>query len=468
MKNYDVIVIGSGCGMGIVERAVSNKLKVALVDKGPVGGTCANTGCIPSKMLIHPADRIMEIREAARLGINVNIEKVDFPFIMERMRKTIREAREEQREAIIASQDFDFYESEGRFVADYTIEVNGQQIKGEKIFIAAGARPMVPPIKGLDSVDYLTNESVLELEELPSSLIIIGGGYIAVEYGHFFEAMGTQVTMIEMTDRLVAAEEAEISDVLLTELTKRMGVYLNTTAQEVGKGGEGIRVWVKDNEAERRSEYSAEKLLVAVGRRSNADLLDLDKTGVKVNQRGFIEVDEYLQTSRKNIYAIGDINGQMMFTHMGNAEANLAAGNGLDGRKTKVDYRAAPHAVYSYPQIASVGLTQKQAQAKHKIIVGQAMYSSTAKGEAMMEEVGFAKAIADENSLEILGFHIVGPHAPILIQEAINAMSSGGHLNELIDGIHIHPALSELIQMTIGYLEEPLEGHQHVHTAEEG
>ncbi len=468
MKQYDVIVIGSGCGMGIVERAVSNKLKVALVDKGPVGGTCANTGCIPSKMLIHPADRIMEIREAARLGIRVNIERIDFPFIMERMRKSVRESREDQREGILASRSFDFYEGEGRFIADYTIEVNGQQIKGEKIFIAAGARPMVPPIKGLDSVDYLTNESVLELEELPSSLIIIGGGYIAVEYGHFFEAMGTRVTIIEMTDRLVAAEEAQISDVLLTELRNRMNVHLNTTAQEVGKGGEGIRVIAKDNDSGEQTEYSAEKLLVAVGRRPNSDLLNLENTGVEVNKRGFIKVDEYLQTSKKNIYAIGDINGQMMFTHVGNAEADLAAGNGLDSEKTKVDYRAAPHAVYSYPQIASVGLTQEQAQKDHRIIVGQAMYSATAKGEAMMEEVGFAKAIVDEDTLEILGFHIIGPYAPILIQEAINAMSSGGHLNELIDGIHIHPALSELIQMTIGYLEEPLEGHEHVHTPEEG
>ncbi|MFO8011554.1 MAG: dihydrolipoyl dehydrogenase [Dehalococcoidia bacterium] len=463
MKEYDVIVIGSGCGMGIVDRAVSNGLSVALVERGPVGGTCPNTGCIPSKMLIYPADVVMEIQRAEKLGIHAGIQSIDFNAIMKRMRKSVTESRRDQRQGLLESGEIDFYEGQGKFVKDYTIEVKGEELKGEKIFIATGSRPMIPPIKGLDTVDYLTNESVLQLENKPSSLLIIGGGYIAVEYGHFFAAMGTEVTIIEMAERLAMAEEPEISELLRRELSKRLRINLNCLAQEVSEDKDGVRIRAKDTATEQEREFSAEALLVAVGRRPNSDTLKLENTGVEINEKGYVKVDDYLMTTKENIWAVGDINGQMMFTHVGNAEAELAARNGLDGENIKVDYRAAPHAVYSYPQIASVGMTEEQAGRDHRIVIGQSMYSSTAKGEAMMEEEGFAKAIVDEDTLEILGFHIIGPHAPILIQEVVNAMTSGNHLDDLINGIHIHPALSELIQTTISLLEEPVEGQEHHH-----
>ena len=214
MKKYDVIVIGSGCGMNIVDEALAHGLNVALVDKGPLGGTCANLGCIPSKMLIFAAGRIAEIQEARKLGIEAEIKNIDFGFIMERMRKSIRENQEHMKQGVSHEENLDFHEGEGHFVDDYTIEVNGEKIKGAKIFIASGSRPLIPPIKGWDSVDFLTNETVLQLKERPDSLIIIGGGYIAVEYGHFFAAIGTKVTMLEMADRLVLAEEPEIAEVL--------------------------------------------------------------------------------------------------------------------------------------------------------------------------------------------------------------------------------------------------------------
>ncbi|MFW9985623.1 MAG: FAD-dependent oxidoreductase, partial [Candidatus Odinarchaeota archaeon] len=193
MKKYDVIVIGSGSGGIILDSAYRAGLKVAYVDRGPLGGTCLNVGCIPSKMLIYPADRIVEIQEAHKLGIDAEIKEINFKAIMARMRQPIDESLNHMRAGLQYARDLDFYEAEGYFVKDYTMEVAGEQIHGDKIFIVAGARPSIPPIKGLEEIDYLTNETLLEITELPKSIVIIGGGYIAAEYSHFLAAMGSQV-----------------------------------------------------------------------------------------------------------------------------------------------------------------------------------------------------------------------------------------------------------------------------------
>jgi mycothione reductase len=454
MKKYDVIVIGSGCGMNIVEEGLAHDLSVALVDKGPVGGTCANLGCIPSKMLIFAADRIAEIQEARKLGIEAEIKNIDFNFIMERMRKSVHENREHMKQGIAETKNLVFYEGEGHFVDDYTIEVNGEKIKGDKIFIAAGSRPLIPPIKGLDSVDFLTNETILQLKERPESIIIIGGGYIAVEYGHFFAALGTKVIILEMAERLVLAEEPEIAAVLNKELGRRTDVYTNVRAEEV-KGNElGITVMATDANSGLIKEFKAQGILIAVGRRSNADLLMVENTGVEVDKRGFVTVNEYLETSKKNIFAVGDINGQQMFTHVANAEASVVADNAIHGNKTKMDYSATPHAVYSHPQIASVGMTEEAARKTHKVLVGRAKYSEVAKGEAMMEEIGFAKAVVEADTGKILGFHIIGPYAPILIQEVVDTMTAGISIDHIQASMHIHPALTELIPMSLTNLSD--------------
>jgi dihydrolipoamide dehydrogenase len=455
MKKYGAIVIGSGCGMNIVEEALGRGLRVALVDRGPLGGTCPNLGCIPSKMLIYAADRIVEIQEAKKLGVAAEVQNIDFNFIMGRMRKSVQENQNHMRHDISHTENLDFYEGEGHFVSDYTIEVNEETIKGNKVFIASGSQPLIPPIKGLDNVDYLTNEAVLQLKERPDSLIIIGGGYIAVEYGHFFAAMGTKVTIIEMADRLLLAEEPEISALLKEELGTRMDIHTSALAKEVKRGADRVAVVVKDKETGREQEFSAQRIMVAVGRKSNADLVKVKNTGVEVDERGFIKVDEYLETSKKNIWAVGDANGQQMFTHVANRETAIAAHNALDNARLKMDYSAAPHAVYSHPQIASVGLGEEKAKREHKILIGRARYFDVAKGEAMMEEKGFAKVIVEKDTERILGFHIIGPYAPTLIQEVINAMASGGYINQINAGMHIHPALPELILKTLGNLEEP-------------
>jgi len=455
MRKYDVIVIGSGSGGEIVEFALNNSFSVAWIDKGPLGGTCLNVGCIPSKMLIYPADRVVEIQESQKLGIKAEIIDVDFKTIMEHMKEPIVESHKHMKRGLHNTENFTYYKGVGHFTDDYTLYINNEDIKGEKIFIGSGARPLIPNIIGLDKVKYLTNDNVFELKEKPDSLIIIGGGYIAVEFAHFFAAMGTQVTMLQRGNRLIKNSEPEISKLLEQLMKKRMKIQTNIDVLEVRKTSDKNTVICRDKISGKEIQYSGEKILVAAGRKSNADLLNVEKTGVKTNERGYIKVNEYLETSKKNIWAFGDSTGKYMFKHVANEEALIAWQNAIHDHKVQMDYSAVPYAIFTYPQIAAVGLTEEEAKKNHKILVGKAKYSDVVKGEAMVELEGFAKAIFDKESERILGFHIIGPYASILIQEVVNAMALGGKIGFIGQGMHIHPALPELILRTFTNLSEP-------------
>ncbi len=456
MKKYDVIVIGSDSGGEIVDAALSHDFSVAWVDKGPLGGTCLNVGCIPSKMLIYPADRIVEIQDAKKLGIEAEIKDVDFGAIMKHMREPIRESHEHMRKGLESPMDnFDYYEGTGEFISDYVLEINGELIKGEKIFIGSGARPLIPPIKGIENVEYLTNENIFDLTKKPESIVIIGGGYIAVEFAHFFAAMGTKVTILQRNVRLIKNSEPEISDLLKRQLEKRMNVFTNIEVIEIKKDRKGFTVIGKDKGTGKEIQVTAEKILNAVGRKSNADLLKVENTGVELDKQGYIKVNEYLETSKKNIWAFGDAIGKYMFKHVANDEALISWQNAVHDHKTPMDYSAIPYAVFTYPQIAAVGLTEEEAKRDHQILVGRVKYSDVAKGEAMAEIDGFTKTIVEKESGKILGFHIIGPYAPMLIQEVINAMALGGQIGYIGRGMHIHPALPELILRTFGNLKEP-------------
>ncbi len=455
MKEYDVIVIGGGSGMNIAEFALMHGLKVAVVHKPPIGGTCQNFGCVPSKMLIFPADRIMEIQEASKLGVYAEVQRVDFTTIMDRMRQIRKEEQDHERKGVKQVKNFDYYDGIGHFIEDYVIEVNDEKIRGKKIVISTGTRPLIPPIKGIDAVDFLTNESMLDLEEKPESMVIIGGGYIAAEYGHFFAAMGTQVTILQRQDRLIPQEEPEISELLKQEMNKRMSIQTNIDVIVVRKQNSGYLVIGKDVRTSEEKMFTAKTILVAAGRQSNADLLKVGNTGVNLDQRGFIKVNEFLETSKKNIWAFGDAIGKYMFKHVANKEADLVAHNIVHDHKAKMEYHAIPYAIFSHPQIASAGMTEEQAKKNHDILLGKAFYSETAKGIAMMEQKGFAKAIIEQKTGRILGFHIIGPYAPMLIQEVINAMASpDGTPASIFQGLHIHPALPELILVTLQNLKE--------------
>jgi len=455
MKEYDVVIVGTGSGAGLIENALAHGMSVAVIDKGPAGGTCLNVGCIPTKLLVYPADRIMEIREAVKFGIEARIGEIDFAGIMDRMRNHVGQSHDRILKGLESAQDFDFYCGEARFTADYTLEVNGSSLKGDKIFLASGARPSVPPVDGLDAVPFLTNESVLRLEKKPESLIIVGGGYIAAEFAHFFEAVGTRVTIIQRNGRLVPTEEPEISEVLLQALSRRMRVHTGSEVVAVRREDDEIVVTAQDRFSGKRWETKGEQVLLAAGRTSNADLLQVEKTGVDLDSRGYIEVNDYLQTSKKNIWAFGDAVGRQMFRHAANREAQLVWDNAVHGKKERMEFRFVPHAVFSWPEIASVGLTENEALAEQgggEILVGHAAYSEVARGQATMENEGFAKAVVQGKSGRILGYHIIGPHASILIQEVVNAMANGDDLWSLAEGMHIHPALPEVVLQALANL----------------
>jgi dihydrolipoamide dehydrogenase len=406
-------------------------------------------------MLIYPADIITDLYEAEKLGVDAEIRNVDFKAIMDRMRKKRKDSQDHQKKGLDLVENFKYYLDEAYFVDDYTLQVNNEKIMGEKIFIGSGARPLIPHIKGIDKVDYLTNESLLELDEKPKSLIIIGGGYVAAEYGHFFSAMGTKVTILQRSEKLVPNEEPEISDLLKNELGKRLDVFTNTEAVEVKKNNGMVNVIGKNVNSVIEKIFVAEKILLAAGRKSNADLLKVENTGVETDERGYIKANDYLETSKKNIWAFGDVIGKQMFKHVANEESYIAWNNAFHDEKVKMDYNAVPHAVFSHPQIASVGLTQNQAEKEgFDLLVGKAKYNDVAKGDAMMETEGFAKAIVDKKTMKILGFHIIGPFAPMIIQEVITIMAIGGQVGHIGQGMHIHPALPELIPRSLSNLKE--------------
>jgi len=454
LKKYDILVIGSGSGAFIVEQALGHGLKTACVDKGPIGGTCLNVGCIPSKLIIQPADRIVEIRRAEKLGIRAEVRSIDFAGIMSRAREHVAGARRNITEAIDRTPGLDFYHGTGRFVGDRTLEVNGQTLRAEKVFIVSGARPYLPPLAGLEDTAFLTNETLLDLETCPRSLIIVGGGYVAVEYAHFFSAMGAQVTILQRAPRLVKAEEPEVSALLESELRRRLKVLTGFEAVEVRPAGTGVRVVARNTRTGERTVHAAERLLIAAGRRSNADLLEVDRTGVKTRPDGYIIVDEYLATSRPNIWAFGDAIGREMYRHAANYEAGIAWHNSAHGGHEAVDFARIPHAIFTFPQIASVGLGEAEARRLHEVAVGRAQFSEVARGKAMMEDEAFVKLIVERGTGKILGCHIIGPEAAILIQEVADAMSSLENLTPILAGIHVHPALSEVITAAIGNLRD--------------
>lgn len=455
MKKFDVVVIGSGSGMIVASNAVESGLKVALVEKASVlGGTCLNWGCIPSKMLIYPADVVAMIQEAEKIGVKARIESIDFKKIMHRMRHLVTEENQGMAKGVEMDPNITWFRGVGEFVNDYTMRVGDEVIKGDKIFIVSGARPFVPPIKGIDSVEYLDNESVLQLEKLPGSIIIVGGGYIGCEYAHFFASMGSEVTIVELGSRLVAAEEPEISDLLKKEMEKRMTVYTKHGVEEVKEKGGVKTVLVKDMDGGNVKELSAEALMMAVGRKPNSDLLKPEKTGVEVDKRGFIKVNEYLETSKKNIWAFGDAIGQQMFRHAANYEAQVVWHNAFGGHKVPVDLSATPHAVFTHPQIAGVGLREDEAKQQYNdVLVGYYYYKDTAKGSAMGDPEGFVKVVVEAESGRLLGGHIVGPFAAILVQELVNAMSYGNRTYApIVRAMHIHPAITETVKWAFGNL----------------
>ncbi len=453
MKEYDVIVIGAGSGLTVAFKALAENRKVALVAREHIGGTCMNVGCVPSKTLLHTADLVMEMEHAKKLGVHADLKSIDFPAIMKRMKDTRKEGVDFLRKDLAESENLDFYEAEGRFTGPYTIEAGGVEMTAKVIFIASGARPAIPPIKGLTDVPYLTNESLLEMDELPESIIIVGGSYIGVEYAHFFAGVGSKVSVVEYGDRLVSFEEPDISRLLLESLGRRMEIHTSCEALSLAGKGDGYALTVKDRTTGGEKVLEGRRILIAAGRKSNADRLAVEKTGVELTRSGFIKVNDYLETGAPGIFALGDATGKGMFTHAADHETRIVWHNAWHEDKQKWDFSVVPHAVFTVPQIASIGLTEAEAARSFEIKVGKAHYCDIVQGDVRMEYEGFAKAIVDKKTERILGFHIIGPEAATLIQEVVHVVARNESYRAITDTMHIFPALSELIPETLNRLE---------------
>ncbi|MDH5595392.1 MAG: dihydrolipoyl dehydrogenase [Candidatus Bathyarchaeota archaeon] len=467
MKEYDLISIGTGSAMNIVGVMIQEnpKMKVAVVDKDEPGGICLTRGCIPSKILLYPAELVRTIEKAGEFGIDIDFRKVDFEMVMGRMRTLINKDIKMIRQGLSHSENIDYYPVVAEFVGPYVLKVGDETIASKMIFLCTGSKPMIPPIRGLEKVGYLTSDTVLKMNRLPKSIAIVGGGYIAAEYGHFFSAMGSKVTVIGRNPQFLKQEEPEVSALAKKELEKHMTILTNHEVREAEiTSGDKKRLIAVNRENGEETVTTADEILVATGRGPNTDVLNPEKAGIETDERGWITVDEYLETSQPNVWAFGDANGRHLFKHVANYESIIVYYNAVLEKKVKVDYHAIPHAVFTYPEIASVGLREKLAiekYGKNRVLIGFHRYQDTAKGEVMNAENYFVKVIVEKETMKILGAHIIGPYASVLIQEIINLMYTPEQSTEpIINGMHIHPALNEVVERAIRSLMSPEQYHQ--------
>ena len=448
-KHYDLIVIGAGSGLKVSAAASSWGWKVAVIEEGPMGGTCLNRGCIPSKIIIHTADMIEEIRRAHEFGISVDYKGVDFGSVIRRATTLIDTDAANIEEGISADKNIDLYKTRGEFLQNKTIRAGEETISGERILIAAGSRPFVPPIPGLKEAGYTTSDEALRRENQPKRLAIIGGGYISTELGHFFGACGSEVTIIETAPLLVAREDGEIARLFTKLFQEKYKVLLEHKIKSIEKSAHAKVVVAEDKEG-KEVRVEVDEILVTTGRKPNSDLLGLQNTAVTVNERGYILTNEYMETGTPGVWALGDIVGKAPFKHGANKEAEIVIANIKGGATLPMDYSIMPHAIFSSPQVAGVGLTEEDAKAKNiPYRVGKKEYRAIGMGQAIQEKNGFVKFIIGDDE-KILGCHIIGPHASILVHEVVVAMTkTDGTVSSIRDAIHIHPALSEVVERAL-------------------
>ena len=468
MKEYDLIVIGTGSGMNYVSSIKERfpDFKIAVIDKDEPGGICLTRGCIPSKLLLYPAELLRTIQTAGKFGIDVQIKNIDFKSIMNRMNTKISRDISIIQEDLPHNPDFDYYKDIAEFVSPYTMKIGNEIIKGKMFFLCSGSKPIIPDIKGLNETGFLTSDTVLKMTELPESIAIIGGGYIAAEYGHFFSAMGSRVTIIGRNPRFIPDEEPEISVLAKKVMSENMNILTSMEVLEVARDTSGKKViTAKERGSGKEVIVTAEEILVATGRGTNTDILHPERGGIKTDSNGWIEVNDHLETSQKDIWSFGDANGKYLFKHVANYESTVVFYNAILKKNVKVYYHAVPHAVFSYPEIASVGVKEKEAiemYGEENVLIGFKMYEDTAKGVVMDVKDFFVKVILEKSTSKILGAHIIGPHAAILIQEIINLMYVPEEkADPITQGMHIHPSMSEVVEKAF-YSLMPPEHYHHV------
>jgi mycothione reductase len=462
-RHFDLAVIGTGSGNSLVDERFADR-SVALLERGTFGGTCLNVGCIPTKMLVYPADLARGAMHGPALGVDTLSRGADWPRIRDRVFGRIDPISASGRTWRASGENVTLYEGEARFVGPRTLDTGtGEVITADQVVIAAGSRPVVPDLPGLADAGFHTSDTVMRLDELPRRLLVMGGGYIAAEFAHVFGAFGTAVTIVNRTDALLRTQDDDVSRRFTALAQEQWDVRLKTTITRVERlDATTTRAYLDDG-----STVDADVVLVAVGRRSNADTLEVSATGVEVDDDDVVVVDAHQRTSADGIWALGDIANHDQLKHVSNQEARVVQHNLLHlddpSAWVETDRHAVPSAVFSSPQVAQVGSTERElVERRIPYVSAEQDYGSTAYGWAMEDTTHFAKVLADPVTGLLLGAHVMGPQASLLVQPLIQAMAFDQTAHEVARGQYwIHPALTEVVENLLLALPEsivPLHG----------
>lgn len=430
---------------------------MALIERERVGGVCLNWGCIPTKAMVSSIELLLELERAEEFGVIVAEPAFDFARMMARKDKVV-ERLVSGVESLLETHKVDVISGVGEFVSPTRVKVTGgspREIEAQKVIIATGSKPAMPPVPGLGLPGVVTSNEVVRLKEPPDDLVIVGGGVIGVEFASIFNALGTKVTIVEMLPSVLTTVDEELARRHL-QLLRRQGVDVHTKSplKEVRQRNGGLEVVYEEPTGE--GAVVADMVLMATGRVPHTDGLSLEKIGVKVD-RGTIAVDEHMATNVPGVYAIGDVTGGFMLAHVASREGEVAAEHAL-GRESSMDYRAVPSCVFTMPEIAGVGLTEQEAKEKG-IAYKKSRFPFTASGRAlaMGQTAGMVKMICNEDTGQVLGLHIMGPHATDLIAEGALAVRSGATAEDIVQTIHAHPTLSEAVrEAAMGQAEGPI------------
>ena len=446
--NYDLVIVGAGSGNTLPADQFAG-WRIAVVEADRFGGTCLNRGCIPSKMLVYTADVAEAVRQAGRFGIDAEWAGADWPAIRDRVFDRL-DPLSGKAVAHRKANGIDVITGEARFVAPKVLRVGHDEIRGDRFVLATGSRPRIPEVPGLAEVPYRTSDDVMRLDTLPRSMAVLGGGYISAEMSHVFGSLGTAVTIVERGQHLLPRHDVDIRERFTELYRERFDLCLNSVAQRVSATDTGISLDLVTPSGARR--VDADVLLVATGRRPNSDRLDVAAAGIEVDAHGHVRTNDTMETGVPGIWALGDLANHFQLKHMANAEARIVWHNILHPeRPRKADFPVVPAAVFADPQVASAGPTEQDLQAQgRRYIASTRLYSDTAYGWAMQDTTSLVKLLADPETRLLLGAHIIGPQASLLIQPLVQAMCLGNTIDQVASGVlYIHPALTEVIEQAL-------------------
>ncbi len=447
MPNYDAIIIGTGqSGPALARRLVAAGRKVAIIERKLFGGTCVNTGCTPTKTLAASAYVAHVARRADEYGVRIEgAVNVDMTAVKARKDAVVAVFRNGVEQSLKTLEGCAVYEGHGRFVADKKVAVNGFELAADQIFINVGTRAAIPPIPGLDQVAYLTNSSMMDIDVLPSHLVIAGGSYVGIEFAQTYRRFGSKVTVIEFGPRLISREDDDVSQAVAGFL-KEEGIDVRVRSEIVGVERQGNSIVAKVESIGGLSQIAGTHLLVATGRRPNTDDLGLDKAGVSTDARGYIQVDDQLRTNISGIWAMGDCNGRGAFTHTSWNDFQIVAANLLDNDQRRVSDRITAYALYTDPPLGRAGMTEAEVRKTGR----SALISTMAMKDVMRayergETKGFMKILVDRDNRQILGASFLGLEGDEVIHSVLDIMYAKAPYTVIQRAMHVHPTVSELI-----------------------